>query len=193
MDHQPTASTTTPFPRALRGVSYDPQTCMWRARIYCMGKHVTLGRYATAQEAAFVHDRAAYFIHGDDAQTNYGIEAARLSNERKPPIASWRVMNTLERVEHECKMRKAMAFRGGIAALSGRRQAAGPVSSMMTMHPYFYWKWTQSQVHGGALPPMTWPDDRWGEGHRVFAKLRTRAQEPATLTALLAIANRLAV
>lgn len=85
-----------PPARNFRGVSFDPHSRLWRARFYCLGRHVTLGRYHTASEAALVHDRAAHFVYGDVAQTNYGIDAARRSNMREPPSASWRIMNTLQ-------------------------------------------------------------------------------------------------
>lgn len=96
-------------PQIYRGVSYDPTAQMWRARMYCSGKHVTLGRFPTAREAAFVHDRAAYYIHGQAAQTNFGLDAARESNEREPPSSSWRVMATLDALTKEVKMRRIAA------------------------------------------------------------------------------------
>jgi hypothetical protein len=95
-----------PARHAYRGVSYDPVTNMWRARMYCSRKHVTLGRFSSVQEAAFVHDRAAYYIHGDAAQTNYGLDVARESNEREPPSSSWRVMATLDALTKEVKWRR---------------------------------------------------------------------------------------
>jgi hypothetical protein len=117
-------------PNIYRGVSYDPATMMWRARIYCSGKHVTLGRFETAQEAAFVHDRAAVYIHGDDARTNYDIEAARQSNQRQPPTPSWRVMSTLETLARAARLRKLGALpSSGAACPSARVLSSGSTYS----------------------------------------------------------------
>jgi hypothetical protein len=87
-----------------RGISYDPASNMWRSRMYCSRKHVTLGRFSSAQEAAFVHDRAAYYIHGDAAKTNFGLDTARESNKRKNPSGAWRIMATLDALTKEVKL-----------------------------------------------------------------------------------------
>ena len=117
-----------PFPEDThynyRGVSFDPQTRLWRARIYCLGRHVTLGRYTSANEAAFVHDRAAFFIHGEEAQTNYGIDAARRSNQREAPSSSWRIMNTLQSLA-DARKRQKLAAASGIAGLAGVQGVVG--------------------------------------------------------------------
>jgi hypothetical protein len=113
---------------------------MWRARIYCLGKHVTLGRYSTAQEAAFAHDRAAYFIHGERANINYGHEVARKSNLRAPPSVSWRVMNTLELLARDYTRRQAMLEAGSVALTRAplvtpcfmRRSGTAPPSPIVT-------------------------------------------------------------
>jgi len=109
-----------------RGVSFDPQTKLWRARIYCLGRHVTLGRYHSASEAAFVHDRAAFFIHGEEAQTNYGIDAARRSNQREAPSSSWRVMSTLQSLA-DARKRQKLAAASGIAGLAAGGGGASPL------------------------------------------------------------------
>jgi hypothetical protein len=102
---------------------------MWRARIYCLGKHVTLGRFNTSSEAAFVHDRAAFYIHGDTAQTNYGLDAARESNEREPPSSSWRVMSTLETLARENKIRLLAVRHGLLARNHSSRRIGGQHST----------------------------------------------------------------
>lgn len=210
----PRATTTTtsnyatvyhPPQNMYRGVSYDPNTGLWRARIYALGRHVTLGRHATAQEAAFVHDRAAVFIHGKEAQTNYGVEAALQCNARSPPIASWRVMKTLQMLAHECKLLKLAVFRGDVAASSAGRQ----VSKM----PFRSWGWaqTQAQAYSGAFsllnpPPLTgWPGGHSGPGREEVAAAnraavqcrrrfrRRHAHHQTQFATLVAIANRLAV
>lgn len=97
-----------------RGVSFDPQTKLWRARIYCLGRHVTLGRYQAASEAAFAHDRAAYFLHAEEARTNFGIDRARQSIQREAPSSSWRVMATLQSLAEARKRHKLAAAAGGL-------------------------------------------------------------------------------
>lgn len=61
----------------LRGVTFEQRTSRWRARLYVAGKHVTLGRLHTCTQAAQLHDAAAYYVLGEQAVTNYGIEAAQ--------------------------------------------------------------------------------------------------------------------
>jgi hypothetical protein len=120
-----------------RGISYDPVSNMWRARMYYSRKHVTLGRFSSAQEAAFVHDRAAYYIHGDAAKTNFGLDAARDSNKREHPSGSWSVMSTLDALAKEVKLIRVQEERsdggsgsgnvggnGGIATGQGARAVA---------------------------------------------------------------------
>jgi hypothetical protein len=67
-----------------------------------------------------VHDRAAVYIHGDDARTNYEIDAARQSNQRQPPTPSWRVMSTLETLAREARLRKLGASSSCSSAASAR-------------------------------------------------------------------------
>jgi hypothetical protein len=72
----------------LRGVTYDAVTKKWRARLYCRGRHIDLGRYATALLAARAHDRAANYVFKENALTNFG----QAGSKDQLPIASSRTM-----------------------------------------------------------------------------------------------------
>lgn len=80
----------------LRGVTYDAVTKKWRARLYCRGRHIDLGRYATALLAARAHDQAANYVFKENALTNF--KAANDDNRQDPqlPIASSRAMMHLD-------------------------------------------------------------------------------------------------
>lgn len=65
-----------------RGVNYEKTKGVWRARLYCKGQHTTIGRFPTAELAARAHDKAAVFVLGDRARTNFGVFAARAELER---------------------------------------------------------------------------------------------------------------
>jgi hypothetical protein len=67
-----------------RGVSYEKRNCLWRARLYCKGNHTTLGRFKTAELAARAYDRAAVFVYGGHAVTNFGINAAQIDVNLHP-------------------------------------------------------------------------------------------------------------
>lgn len=62
-----------------RGVSYEKRKNLWRARLYCRGQHTTLGRYSNARLAAAEHDRAASFVFGERAVTNFGPQTVDLT------------------------------------------------------------------------------------------------------------------
>jgi AP2 domain len=84
----------------LRGVSFDRVTKKWRARLYCAGQHVTLGRFATPLEAARTHDVAAYYVHGENAVTNFGVQAARkLLESHPPPSYSSKTVSNLRNIK----------------------------------------------------------------------------------------------
>jgi hypothetical protein len=67
---------------SLRGVNFETRKGVWRARLYCKGDHVTLGRFPTAESAARAHDRAAVFVMGNQARTNFGTCSTRAELER---------------------------------------------------------------------------------------------------------------
>jgi hypothetical protein len=80
--HGPASRQPPPHPRAsYRGVSYESGLYKWRARLYCRGQHVTLGRFATAEEAARAYDRAAWYVFKEDAVTNFGLAAAQAGSD----------------------------------------------------------------------------------------------------------------
>lgn len=184
-------------PQVYRGVSYDPVTCTWRARMYCAGKHVTLGRFGTSREAAFVHDRAAYFIHGDLAQTNYGLEAARQSNAVEPPSTSWRVMATLEALKRETQLRQHQlsasllsAQRSSIAA--GHKRAASRLvdAADLSSTQSTLLEWQQQQF---PLNRMPFNSSRryWSPSPGLASRALPLQQTTATCDTLVAIASRL--
>ena len=132
-----------------RGVSFDALNELWRARLYWRGRHLTLGRFATATQAAFAHDRAAVYVLGAEASTNFGVEAARRSNESSAPIASARVMETLEalRVERQGEEQQL---------------AAAATTGASTAHTQEWLRW-----HARREAEAPWADRSWQEWLRV--------------------------
>jgi hypothetical protein len=53
-----------------KGVYFDKQTGLYRAQIMAEGKRVSLGRYATPEEAAEAYDKACRELHGEHAKPN---------------------------------------------------------------------------------------------------------------------------
>ena len=117
-----------------RGVSYDPANGRWRARLYCSGKHISLGRYESEEDAAFAYDRAAVFVHGDDAQTNFGVEAAQQANERGPLSSSYRLMSTLEMRATESKARRLALQRQSLCRSIAAQESAAASRAMSMAH-----------------------------------------------------------
>jgi hypothetical protein len=108
-----------------RGVTYDHRCRRWRARLYCLGEHLALGRFPDAAQAAEIHDIAACFVYKDAAITNFGMHAAqerlrqsRLSGLSKQVTDRLRIM-VLKVAQHA---RKANVGDGSMHAL--RKQAA---------------------------------------------------------------------
>jgi hypothetical protein len=108
-----------------RGVTYDHRCQRWRARLYCLGEHLALGRFSDAAQAAEIHDLAACFVFKDAAITNFGLHAAQerlrqscLSGLSKQIMDRLRVM-VLKVAQHA---RKANVGDGSMHAL--RKQAA---------------------------------------------------------------------
>jgi len=58
-----------------KGVSLDKETGRWMARIYCDGRPIRLGGYATPDEAGMAYDEAALIHHGEFARTNAMLAA----------------------------------------------------------------------------------------------------------------------
>lgn len=75
-------SHNAPVEPRYRGVSYEKRKGVFRARLYCKRRRVTLGRYATSELAARAHDQAAVLVMGDQALTNFAIEYRRGELER---------------------------------------------------------------------------------------------------------------
>ncbi|WIA42176.1 hypothetical protein OEZ86_009440 [Tetradesmus obliquus] len=61
--------------RRLRGLSWNKTHQLWRVRIYYNGKLRFVGRFEDAITAARAYDKAAVYLYGASAITNFGLEA----------------------------------------------------------------------------------------------------------------------
>jgi AP2 domain len=180
-----------PVFRSYRGVSYEFSSGVWRARIYCLGKHMTLGRFRTAIEAASLHDRAAVYIHGDRAPTNFGVERARQSNESGPISASWRIMSTLEVLARENRAR-LLAFQSGkpppgCRSLQSWGEMVDYGQATAAERPR---KKQEARTAICKMSPISPPSDVLPDERVKSSPLQTRGFTIATLYALVAIGNR---
>jgi AP2 domain len=115
-----------------RGVSYDRVAKKWRARIYCSGRHITLGRFTTQIEAAQMHDGAAYYVHGKEAVTNFGTREARALLAARPPSSSSRAMLSLREIKGQVDThRHQQAVRRDI--LRARRRSAAQLAGVLNV------------------------------------------------------------
>jgi hypothetical protein len=89
-----------------------------------MGQHITIGRYPTVEEAAMAHDRAAYYLFGEDAETNFGTRSARKSLAQQPACKSWAGMARLEALAAEVSSRNHRQVMAGEALRRHRKHAA---------------------------------------------------------------------
>ncbi|WIA23314.1 hypothetical protein OEZ85_000081 [Tetradesmus obliquus] len=64
-----------PVYHSYKGVCWAPKYSNWRARIMYRGKMRHVGFYPSKEEAAMAHDKAAVFLHGSKAVTNFGLAA----------------------------------------------------------------------------------------------------------------------
>ncbi len=70
MNSGPGSRNTTGF----KGVSFDKARGKYEAKLKASDRHLHLGRFATAEEAARAYDRAARETFGDYARTNFEAE-----------------------------------------------------------------------------------------------------------------------
>lgn len=54
-----------------KGACFDQRSGKWRATITLNGKHICIGRFATAEEAARAYDAKAIELHGEFARLNF--------------------------------------------------------------------------------------------------------------------------
>lgn len=111
-----------------RGVTYDRRCKKWRARLYCLGRHVTLGRFSDAARAAEIHDRAAYMVFKEAAVTNFGVAAARTFLQCFPSGCSERVLSCL-RVLEATVARKNQPARPGQDSMHIFRKHAAAIAA----------------------------------------------------------------
>jgi hypothetical protein len=113
---------------------------------------VTLGRLATALEAAHTHDRAAYFVFGEVAVTNFGTRLAHAHLQQQQqqqhssqPTPTQRTMARLCSLKARLEARAAEVGGGGVATCGGK--GGVPVSSS-----YLRWQRQLAAIRAG-LPP----------------------------------------
>lgn len=82
-DYSSTAAATR-----YRGVTYEHKG-VWRSRIYYKGRHITLGRHATRDQAARAHDAAASFVFGPVATTNFRYVRAVSGASKSLPFGAY--------------------------------------------------------------------------------------------------------
>eukprot|EP00882_Tetradesmus_deserticola_P021680 GHRQ01023473.1.p1 GENE.GHRQ01023473.1~~GHRQ01023473.1.p1 ORF type:complete len:216 (+),score=93.42 GHRQ01023473.1:232-879(+) len=58
-----------------RGLSWDKKYQGWRVRIYYAGKQRHVGRFEDEVSAASAYDKAAVYLYGTSAITNFGLDA----------------------------------------------------------------------------------------------------------------------
>lgn len=117
-----------------RGVTFDHDNNSWRARLYCAGRHITLGRYATAKLAAKSHDLAAYYVRGEGAVTNFGVAEAREAWQTHPQTYSPVLRRSLQ---------------AAIARLQAIGVAGGAKAGTQQWHPY-----ARSGFAGSPIGPI---------------------------------------
>lgn len=112
-----------------RGVTFDAVTKKWRARLYCRGRHIDLGRYATALLAARAHDQAATYVFKENAQTNFGHAAVKeRDRECQLPLTSSRAREHLEAM--------AQTVSASSCTLRALRQVAAMQSGALKVGPH---------------------------------------------------------
>ncbi|WIA34438.1 hypothetical protein OEZ86_012772 [Tetradesmus obliquus] len=72
MDDAPCA-VDGPIRSRFRGLSWDKKHQGWRVRIYYSGKQRHVGRYEDDISAAKAYDKAAVYLYGANAITNFGL------------------------------------------------------------------------------------------------------------------------
>ena len=84
----------------LKGAAWDRYTSSWKASIRAFGRHIHLGRFKTAEEAAGMYDAAALIFHGDFARPNCAGLLASMKADRPDLYA--KVMDAAKRVAAKC-------------------------------------------------------------------------------------------
>ncbi|KAF6260191.1 hypothetical protein COO60DRAFT_914794 [Scenedesmus sp. NREL 46B-D3] len=75
MEIEPGISEEAPVRSKYRGLSWDKKYQGWRVRIYYAGKQRHVGRYEDEASAAGAYDKAAVFLYGTSAITNFGLDS----------------------------------------------------------------------------------------------------------------------
>ena len=67
---------------SLKGIYYRKDRGKYQAQIGFNGRHINLGMFLTAEEAARCYDEAAIRLHGEFARTNYSIQEGLLKEAK---------------------------------------------------------------------------------------------------------------
>jgi AP2 domain len=122
--------TITPFRTKgsrYRGVYYEADKKLWRARIYWRGAHTTIGRFSTAEAAARAHDRAAVYVFGPAAAvTNFVLIAASSCDTRQLKASGLRdkVVARLARLRTEARQAACSPYLQSVRNARDRRLSA---------------------------------------------------------------------
>jgi hypothetical protein len=125
--HGPSSPQPPSIDRAYRGVSYEALVDKWRARLYCGGQHVTLGRFATPEEAARAYDRVAWYVSKEHTVTNFGLTAAQADSDAvgTAPTPSRQTQAYLRTLANE--VQAGACAKSDLRKLAGRRSMSEPM------------------------------------------------------------------
>ncbi|KAF8063789.1 gpn3 [Scenedesmus sp. PABB004] len=126
-----------PVRSRFRGLSWDKKHQGWRVRIYFAGRQRHVGRFEDELVAARAYDKAAVYLYGGCAITNFGLEAVQAD----PSEVSAFIMLAKEQADQEKAVRAgqrgpALDHLGGGLALQHSQHV------MMMQHQH------QQQQHG---------------------------------------------
>eukprot|EP00775_Hariotina_reticulata_P002096 gene2096-2414_t len=117
-----------PIRSRFRGLSWDKKHQGWRVRIYYSGKQRHVGRFEDDVAAAKAYDKAAVYLYGANAITNFGIQAC----QEDPTEVSPFIVLAKEQADQEQQARSQQRHQQfGVQQLSDMYAAAGASPLMM--------------------------------------------------------------